>query len=110
MNVKPVEMQIAIPRTQDASAIHQQLQQRPITEQSLLNDQAEKMIRKSSQRNEEVQSSQESCIRDQEKEDRPDSERETAEEQLEAAENSETLIVSKPAEHPYKGKHIDFMC
>ncbi|MBN3526219.1 hypothetical protein [Paenibacillus apiarius] len=110
MNVKPVEMQIAIPRTQDASAIHQQLQQRPLTEQSLLNEQAEKMIKKSSQRNEEVQSAQESRIRDQEKEDRPDSEREHSEERHEAAQNSEALIISKPAEHPYKGKHIDFMC
>lgn len=109
MNVKPVELQIALTRTQEASAIHQQQQQRPVTEQLLLNEQAEKMTKKRRERNEQVETAQEARIRDEGKRDQPHADG-SGHELEPAEEETAAPPAAAPAEHPYKGKHIDFTC
>lgn len=109
MNVKPVELQIAITRTQEASAVHQQQQQRPATEQLLLNEQAEKMTKKRRERNEQVESAQETRIRDEGKRDQSRAEG-SGPEPEQAEEEEGAPPAAMPAEHPFKGKHIDFTC
>ncbi|GAC43156.1 hypothetical protein [Paenibacillus popilliae] len=104
MNVKPVELQIAITRTQEASEVHQQQQQRPATEQMLLNEQAEKMTKKRRERNEQVETAQEARIRDKAKRDPSHADGSGPESEPAAP------LPAVPAEHPYKGNHIDFTC
>ncbi|CAH8770027.1 hypothetical protein [Paenibacillus dendritiformis] len=109
MNVKPVELQIALTRTPEASAIHQQQQQRPVTEQLLLNEQAEKMTKKRRERNEQVDTAQEARIRDEGKRDQSRADGSGPEPEP-VEEETAAPSAAVPAEHPYKGKHIDFTC
>ncbi|SMG16578.1 hypothetical protein SAMN06295960_0645 [Paenibacillus aquistagni] len=105
MNMKPVELQIAIPRTQEVSTLHQQMQHRMMADQTVLNEQAEKLTEALRKRNEKLQESTEGRIHDEEhkqqsKNDQPKGQK--------ASDVSEEQDQSVPAEHPYKGKHIDF--
>jgi len=106
MNMKPVEMQIAVPRTTDASAIQQQMQQRPTTEQFMLNEQAIKHMQAQRQRSEKVDASADGRIRDRESDSNQEHNATSQDhEQNDQKEGKETV---QPAVHPYKGKHIDF--
>ncbi|WP_028545182.1 hypothetical protein [Paenibacillus taiwanensis] len=104
MNMKSVELQVAIPRTQEVSSIHQQMQQRPTLEQSMLNEQAAKLTESLRQRNEKVDASSEGRIRDDE-EHASHHDSSTPDKQPDDPEKKNAAV---PAEHPYKGKHIDF--
>ncbi|MCR8845476.1 hypothetical protein NQ117_17480 [Paenibacillus sp. SC116] len=106
MNLKPVELQVAIPRTQEASSIQNQMQHRPTAEQSLLNHHAAKQIEISRQRGEEVDATADGRIRDdgQNGEHKGDDQSR----QQRSGSQSENQVETIAAEHPYKGKHIDF--
>ncbi|WP_268624430.1 hypothetical protein [Paenibacillus alvei] len=110
MNWKPVEMQIAIPRTQESSTLQHQQQQRPVTEQAMLNDQAQRLMEKSRERNAQVESSQDARIRNQHHEGGNHAERDGSDNSHSEQKQDETEQVMVPAQHPFKGKHIDFMC
>lgn len=110
MNMKPVEMQIALPRTQETSTVQHQQQQRPSTEQAILNTQAQKLMERSRERNEQVESSQDARIRNQQHEGENHADRDGNDNNQSEHKQDEAGQASVPAQHPFKGKHIDFMC
>ncbi|MEK3734597.1 MULTISPECIES: hypothetical protein [Paenibacillus] len=99
MSLKSVEMQIAVPRTHEAGKMHNELQQRPYNDQSLLAGEQIKNSRIQSQRSTEVSESAEAAIRD-------DGNRQSSEQQERHASDSSEQQ-EKPAEHPYKGRNFD---
>lgn len=100
MSLKSVEMQIAVPRTNEAGKVHNEFQQRPQNEQMLLAGEQTKNSRAEAQRSTEVSETAETAVRD-------DGSRQSSGQQQGrgAAEAGETL--EQPAEHPYKGKNFD---
>lgn len=103
MNMKSVEMQIAVPRTSEAGRIQHEQQQRPLIDQSILagqNMKASELERKKSQAME--QSAHNKAIK---REGNAAADQE--QEQAEAEERQEEREKEQTAEHPYKGRHID---
>lgn len=100
LSLKSVEMQIAVPRTNEAGKMHNETQQRPMNDQTLLAGELTKNSRAEAQRSTEVSETAETAVRD-------DGSRQSSGQQhgRGAAESSET--VEQPAEHPYKGKNFD---
>ncbi|EGG33090.1 hypothetical protein [Paenibacillus sp. HGF5] len=100
MSLKSVEMQIAVPRTNEAGKVHNEFQQRPQNEQMLLAGEQTKNSRAEAQRSTEVSETAETAVRD-------DGSRQSSGQQQGrgSAEAGETL--EQPAEHPYKGKNFD---
>lgn len=101
MSFKAVELQIAVPRTSEAGRYQSEAQQRPISDQNLLAEQTTKEAKEAGQRSEALAETSHTSVRDGHAEgDHYHSGTDTGD----AAEEQENL---KPAEHPYKGKHID---
>lgn len=108
MDMKSIELQIAVPRTTEASAIQRELQQRPTTEQFMLNEQALKHMRTQRQRSEQVDESADGRIRDGEQGRQSGEESSGNGQQAEDDNRNAAITDTVPAVHPYKGKHIDF--
>lgn len=100
MNMKPVELQIAVPRTTEATRVQNELQQRPHLEQQQLAGEQLKSAEAAQQRSAEVEESSEPGIRD----DGGKSGGSQSGMQP-GAEQEEPRL--KEAEHPYKGKRLD---
>ncbi|WP_195573211.1 hypothetical protein [Paenibacillus sp. 1001270B_150601_E10] len=107
MNMKPVELQIALPRTQEVSNLHQQMQHRLMADQSVLNEQAEKLTESLRKRNEKLQESSQGRIQDESRQQHSAQEhgKHASHEEEDKGSDKDTTV---PAVHPYKGKHIDF--
>ncbi|MEF2965185.1 hypothetical protein V3851_05010 [Paenibacillus sp. M1] len=104
MNLKAVEMQIAVPRTNEAGRIQHEVQQRPLIDQSLLSAENIKQHEQQRQRSAIVdESAQNRTVK---RDGDPQGER-----QGQASHGDQTEDQEKeqkhPAEHPYKGHHID---
>lgn len=102
MGIRPIEMQMSIPRSQDANAVSHQAQHKPLIDQTQLADQASKLIVELRHRNTKVDESVQLPIREQfgrqqqsSKQNKPAKEREGGSEQ------SEVPI------HPYLGHRFD---
>ncbi|MEK3670825.1 MULTISPECIES: hypothetical protein [unclassified Paenibacillus] len=100
MSLKPVELQIALPRTHDAAKVQNSQQQRPALDQQQLAGQNVKHSQEIAMRSSEVDESSESALRDGGKEKQPDSHADPRQPR-----KPETV---HDAEHPYKGHRIDF--
>jgi hypothetical protein len=104
MSLKPIELQIALPRTQNAGAIQQQLIHKPVQDQEMLaahlTKKSEEMRKKSTQ----VDGTQKMNIEDEKEDDTL--ERQAADGQARSKKKKEEEKLS--IEHPYKGHHIDF--
>lgn len=101
--MKPVEMQIAIPRTSEATRIQQDQQYRPLSDQALLANQNIKEAEHKQKVSPEVNESGDNTVIKREK-DHPSSHHDqSSHEQLTSEQEKEHF-----AEHPYKGKNIDF--
>lgn len=100
MSLKSVEMQIAVPRTTEASRIQQEHHQRPSQDQTLLAGEQVKQSRQAAQRSTEVDETAESAIRDE------GGQGQTPEEHNGSSEKKEKSA-ERPAEHPYKGRSLD---
>ncbi|WP_018750942.1 hypothetical protein [Paenibacillus sanguinis] len=103
MNMKSVEMQIAVPRTGDAGRVQQDQQHRPILDQSMLSGQTVKNSELERQRSAGVDESAHNLNV------RREGNGSGAQEHGEASpgDNDEEGEREHMAEHPYKGKHID---
>ncbi|WP_055108437.1 hypothetical protein [Paenibacillus ihumii] len=102
MNMKSVEMQIAVPRTSEAGRVQQDQQQRPLIDQSILagqNMKASELERKKSQSLE--RSARNKTVK---REGNAASEQEKGQAE---AEEKQKEREKEQAEHPYKGRHID---
>ena len=64
MSLKSVEMQIAVPRTQEAGRVQNEFQQRPMQDQALLADQLKKEDADDKKRSTSVDESANTAIRD----------------------------------------------
>lgn len=103
MSLKSVEMQLAIPRTNDAGMVQNQLSHKPVHDQAALAagtvQQADQLRKKAAK----VEESVSKKIRDEAGNPRG--------KQLKATypgSKSSKKQAEEPVEHPYKGHHIDF--
>lgn len=105
MAYKSIEFQASLPRTVEMSPLaHQQLQ-KPVNEQAALGQQQLKSSEQQAQRSAKTESAHGGTIDDREPKD--GSKRQGSGKGRKARGQSEPE--AKPADHPYKGKHIDFM-
>lgn len=102
--MKPVELQIAVPRTSEAGRIQQEQQMRPTVDQQQLAAQNIKSSEQQRIRSSEVDEPFKSEVRDGEKHS-SGKHGGTGGHQHESEDPAKQ---THPAEHPYKGKHIDF--
>ncbi|MFE6073255.1 hypothetical protein ACFVQB_02135 [Paenibacillus sp. NPDC057886] len=101
MSFKAVELQIAVPRTSEAGRYQSEAQQRPVIDQNLLAEQTAKEANEARQRSEALDETAHTDVRDGQSRNK---EQQSGSNEHEAISTLETV---KPAEHPYKGKHID---
>lgn len=100
MSLKPVELQIALPRTTEAGKVQNEIQQRPLIDQQQLAGQNVKTSQEQAQRSSGVDESAESALRE-------DGGRGNHQGGHPSGERRQQQENSAPAEHPYKGKRID---
>jgi hypothetical protein len=105
LSYKSVDLQTSLPRTAEMSPLQHQQQQRPLTEQSLLGQQAVKTADHDAKRSVKTESTSNSTIS--ERQHRERNKQSSSRNKKQPMEH--TPEDSNPAEHPYKGKHIDFM-
>lgn len=100
MSLRPVELQVAMPRTTDAGKIQNEMQHRPAVDQQHLAGQNVKHSLEMSQRNSEVDDASETALRD-------DGQRGKHSGNNSSSEKRHKSDVEHNAEHPYKGHRID---
>ncbi|NMO96185.1 hypothetical protein [Paenibacillus lemnae] len=100
MSLKSVELQIAVHRTNEAGRMQQEYHQRPSQDQAFLSAEENKQSREASQRSAEVDETAESAVRD----DGSSRSHHQLEQEKNRTGEQET---SQPADHPYKGHHLD---
>ncbi|KAF6566757.1 hypothetical protein G9G63_05040 [Paenibacillus sp. EKM202P] len=104
MSLKAVELQIAVPRTSEAGKYYSESQQRPMNDQALLGQKTALETENMRQRSGAIDQSAETFV----------GERQTGEKSRDSSQQSRSrsdeteLLKEHPAEHPYKGHHIDF--
>lgn len=101
MSFKAVELQIAVPRTSEAGRYQSEAQQRPVTDQNLLAEQTSKKANEARQRSEALAETSHTSVRDGHA---GEGDQHSGTDGRETIDEQEHF---KPAEHPYKGKHID---
>ncbi|OPA77621.1 hypothetical protein BVG16_14340 [Paenibacillus selenitireducens] len=102
MGLRPIEMQMSIPRTQDASSVQHQAQQKPLLDQTQLAGQASKTIEELRTKNTQVDETVQLPIHNHQKGKQQSSDRRHQHKSKEgSSEESEVPI------HPYKGHRID---
>ncbi|MDR0270054.1 MAG: hypothetical protein LBJ26_18440 [Paenibacillus sp.] len=100
MSMKPVEMQIAIPRTTEAGKIQNDVQHRSSQEQQFLAAQQQKETQELRQRSSGVDETANAAVRDEGKRHSQKDGSPSDKSQKEPAEHQD-------AEHPYKGHRLD---
>jgi len=101
--VRPIEMQMSIPRSQDASSVHHQTLHKPFVDQTML---AEQAIRKTEQlrsKNTQVDETVQLPIHEEERRNKQSSERKQKRKSSEGSSEQDTEVPI----HPYKGHRID---
>ncbi|AET60400.1 hypothetical protein HPL003_18290 [Paenibacillus terrae HPL-003] len=104
MSLKAVELQIAVPRSSEAGKYQSEYQQRPMNEQALLGQKTEQETEKIRQRSSAVDESAETFVGEQEN----GGQGSDTSSQSRSRSGENVLPKEHPAEHPYKGHHIDF--
>lgn len=102
MSFKPIDVQTSIPRVMELSPIQHQQQQRSATEQTLLGQQVVKHAEEQANRSTKTESTSNGTISDRDPRNRNHHSSDSRQDQNHSPEET------KQAEHPYKGKHIDF--
>ncbi|KUP24333.1 hypothetical protein [Paenibacillus sp. DMB5] len=100
MSLKPVELQIALPRTTDAGKVQNELLHRPVLDQQMLAGQNVKHAAEQAQRTSGVDESSETKLRG-------DGERENDQGNRSSGQGQKNKDTPHDAEHPYKGRRID---
>ncbi|PZD93348.1 hypothetical protein DNH61_22175 [Paenibacillus sambharensis] len=102
MTFKSIDLQMSIPRTQEASGIHSQQLQRAANEQAMLAGDSQKQAVKERQMSTGIEEATGQTIRDRE------AGKQGGGQSRERRKDSKSAEEAAPAkEHPYKGKHID---
>jgi hypothetical protein len=108
MNLKPVELQMAIPRATEVGRVQQQTQQKPQQDQTLLQQAAAKTSEINQQKTQNVDEANGERVRDEEKQ--KDSQSKKRKKHKLAGYQASTKKEehdNNQAEHPFKGKRID---
>ncbi|MFB9273583.1 hypothetical protein [Cohnella cellulosilytica] len=105
MSYKPIDMQVSMPRSVEMTPLQHHQQQRSATEQSLLGQQAMKTAEQNATRSAKAESAEGGTIS--ERDPRERGKRGQAGQHASAEEQHGEE--HKAPEHPYKGKHIDFL-
>lgn len=104
MSLKAVEMQVALPRTTNAGQVQNQLVQKPVSDQEQLTQQQLKQLEV--ERKKSTKLKWESRINHQkDSSGHSSSYQPTARKKKQTDSEDETNL----PQHPYKGKHIDFL-
>lgn len=101
MNFKPVEMQIAMPRTTDMSQIAQHVQHKPANDQQHVVQSALKQAEVQRSSTEKTEQTAETAIRDSQSGARQSGRQDRRGSKRTGKTEGDTVS------HPYKGKHID---
>jgi hypothetical protein len=104
MSYKSIDLQSSFPRTAEMSPLQHQQQQRPATEQSLLGQQVVKTAEQQARRSVKTDSTSNNTVS--ERQPRNRSKQSTSSNKQG---NQEATEEDRVSEHPYKGKHIDFV-
>ena len=103
MTLRSIEMQVAIPRTNEAGQIQNQLSQKPVYDQNQLAQQSAKKAAEQLKKSNEVEQAADMQIRDEEQKQGGGQKQQRRERgKKEQAAHGHTVPV-----HPYKGRHID---
>ncbi len=104
MSYKSIDLQTSLPRTAEMSPLQHHQQQRSATEQSLLGQQAMKTADQQAKRSVKMESASNGTISERQPRHRNKQASAAKKQTHEQAQED-----NSPSEHPYKGKHIDFM-
>lgn len=106
MTLKPLDMQISVPRTQEFGGMHQQAVQRPAAEQTLLANQSSKQTEEMRHQNTALEQSSKLGVRaDQDQHGGQPYKRKARKRHPDSSEHADAGP-EQPA-HPYKGHHFD---
>jgi hypothetical protein len=105
VSYKSIDLQTSLPRVAEMSPLQHHQQQRSATEQSLLGQQLIKDAAHEAKRSVKTDAATNSTISERQPRDRN---KQTSNQKKKQSSEQETEE-SHPSEHPYKGKHIDFM-
>lgn len=103
MNLKPVELQVAVHKIGDNAQWHNQQQQKPMLDQAALAGAAQKNTELDRSKSSKTESSAKSQIRDERKKSKSNGGKGKPKEQH----SSETGPHDEGSAHPFKGHHID---
>lgn len=106
MSLRPVELQFALHKNNEAGLIQNQLNHKPIHDQTLLANAAAKDTEKERQVTGKADDVNNSSIRDQEKEAADRNQKKMRSKRV-SSEIEEERSSKERRVHPYKGKHID---
>jgi hypothetical protein len=104
MSYKSIDLQTSLPRAAEMAPLQQHQQQRSASEQSLLGQQAMKVAEQQAKRSVKMESASGGTISERQPRNRNQQSSSSKKQALEQAPED-----SHVSEHPYKGKHIDFM-
>jgi len=104
VSYKPLDLQVSMPRSIEMTTLQHQQQQRSVTEQSLMGQQAQKTAEQNASRSAKAESASGGTISEKEPRHRDRGRQSSSGKKQEASEGE-----SKLPEHPFKGKHIDFI-
>ncbi len=103
MSLKPIELQIALPRTQDAGTMQQKLVHKPIHDQELLAVRTMKEQEELRKKSQKVEASDKMMIED----EKEDSAGQQDDEEQKSSKEKQSQVKEASIAHPYKGHHID---
>lgn len=103
MSLKAVELQIAVPRTSEAGKYQSEHRQRNMNDQATLGHEASKETEAVRHRSTAVDESTEASVTEQEEQ----RQNEHSPQHRMSANAQDEQAAEHPAEHPYKGHHID---
>lgn len=104
MSMKNVELQIAVPRTSEAGRYQSEYDFKRSSEQSLLASNEDKKAKRESKQSPKMADTEKTGIRNHSQSDDTVYAKKINHSEETAEEPARTL----PAEHPFKGKHIDY--
>jgi hypothetical protein len=104
MNMKPIDLQMAIPRATEVGRVQQQMQHKPQQDQAMLQQTNSKDSEIAAQKPTEVDKSEQDAISKDEKKEKQNQENEQKKRTRNAKQYANK---TEDAEHPYKGKNLD---
>jgi hypothetical protein len=108
MSLRPVELQFALHKNDEAGLKQNQLNNKPIQDQSLLAEASAKQTEKERQIAGKADNVNQSSVRDQEKE-KSDRLKKSARTRRNTSQTEEKEFAVERSDHPFKGKHIDLL-